>query len=118
MKTGMIATANRMVWASSKALDSQKTLDQLESLLGGLYRLLPPRIPNTEASQVILSIEDITDDMGTAETFSSTETSNLQLAGPTSILESSILQKAISFWNLNTELEEDLNNRIRNFMHQ
>uniref|UniRef100_L2FZ65 Protein kinase domain-containing protein n=1 Tax=Colletotrichum fructicola (strain Nara gc5) TaxID=1213859 RepID=L2FZ65_COLFN len=118
MKTGMIATANRMIWASSKALDSQKTLDQLESLLGGLYRLLPPRIPNTEASQVILSIEDITDDMGTAETLSGTGTPKLQLAGPTSIFGCSILQKAISFRNLNTELEQDLKNRISNFMHQ
>ncbi|KAK2764197.1 hypothetical protein CKAH01_15803 [Colletotrichum kahawae] len=118
MEIGILATANRIIWASGKALDSQNTLEQLDSLLAGLYRLLSPRIPNTEASQVILSIEDITNDGENAETFSITETSKLQLTGPTAILECSTLQKAISLRSLKTELEQDLNNRISNFMHR
>ncbi|KFY97532.1 hypothetical protein V500_02032 [Pseudogymnoascus sp. VKM F-4518 (FW-2643)] len=46
----------RAKWIASELDTSRKSLNEITSLLEGLYRLLPPRSPNLEAAQAIISL--------------------------------------------------------------
>src|ERR1051326_9017374 len=48
----------RAKWVANELQISRKALAEIESLLEGLYRLLPPRSPNLSAAQVAISLED------------------------------------------------------------
>lgn len=53
----------RAKWVANELHTSSKALAEIESLLEGLYRLLPPRSPNLDAAQLAISLED-SDDNG------------------------------------------------------
>jgi hypothetical protein len=48
----------RAKWIANELQASRKALAEIESLLEGLYRLLPPRSPNLYAAQLAISLED------------------------------------------------------------
>lgn len=56
-QSGQVPTGiERARWVASELDGSRKSLDEISSLLDGLYRLLPPRSPNIEAAQAIISL--------------------------------------------------------------
>lgn len=101
---GPAAVLERLGWANGKAPESERALEHLESLLAGLYRLLPPRTPNTDASQVILSMEDL--DQGASESEGQ------------QISASSTFTKTIRLRSLGQQLNHDLGQRVDNFIHR
>ncbi|KAF6791059.1 hypothetical protein CSOJ01_14417 [Colletotrichum sojae] len=111
------ASANRLVWANSKAADSEKALEHLDSLLAGIYRLLPPQTPNTHTSQVLLSMDDIASESGDFESLVSALSTGSK-RGSTTSSTSSTLEKTFGLRNLGDKLKEDLDKRVDQFTHR
>lgn len=111
------ASANRLVWANSKAADSDRALEHLDSLLAGLYRLLPPQTPNTHASQVLLSMEDIASEAGDLNSLVSALSTGSNTRTATS-LTSSTFEKTFGLRNLGDKLQEDLKKRVDRSNHR
>ncbi|KAF6835029.1 hypothetical protein CPLU01_04507 [Colletotrichum plurivorum] len=111
------ASANRLIWANSKATDSEKALEHLDSLLAGIYRLLPPQTPNTHTSQVLLSMEDIASESGDFDSLVSALSTGSKRSSTTSST-SSTLEKTFGFRNLGDKLKEDLDQRVDQFTHR
>ncbi|CRK24386.1 hypothetical protein BN1708_013945 [Verticillium longisporum] len=101
-KTGAAAALESLNWVHDKAAESERALDQLDSLLAGLYRLLPPMTPNSEASQVILAVEDLQDSQIDARDVSSNRTT----------------QSTLGLRQLGKQLNLELENRVQQFSHR
>ncbi|KAM0287030.1 hypothetical protein ACHAQH_000715 [Verticillium albo-atrum] len=99
---GATAALDSLNWVHEKAAESERALDQLDSLLAGLYRLMPPMTPNTEASQVILAVEDLNDGQIEAYDISTTRTA----------------QSTLGLRRLGRQLNLELEQRVQLFAHR
>ncbi|KAH8674643.1 hypothetical protein BGZ60DRAFT_404447 [Tricladium varicosporioides] len=94
----------QLQWLSGQKESSQNRLTEIESLIAGLYRLLPPRIPNVEAAQVVISFEPS----------SSEQPKNISLA-LTNMSTSKFSSGTLGLIKLDHSLSTDLQRRVAEF---
>jgi hypothetical protein len=97
---------DRMKWVANETESNKKTLNEIESLLASLYRLLPPRSPNVEAAQTIISMSSQQESSGTVEVLLQAES------------KSAVVSETLSLRRAEKSLQEDLQSRVDQIKNQ
>lgn len=105
--TGRTPTGvDRLKWVANETESSKKTLNEIESLLAGLYRLLPPRSPNIEAARTIISMSSQQEPSGAVEALLQAESTSAVVSG------------TLSLRRAEKSLQEDLQSRVNTMKNQ
>jgi serine/threonine protein kinase len=95
-----MSAADRVKWLSGKREETDRWLGNIEPLIDGLYRFLPPRMPNYDLAQVVLSLDSI----------------DISGPGPSSGLpNSAAATRTVDLRRLEGALREDLEKRVAEF---
>jgi len=54
-----VKSTDRVQWMAGQKMECEQALATIESLLNGLYRLLPQDMPNLMAAQMVLSLDNV-----------------------------------------------------------